>query len=248
MKTVVVITPSIGKPELEQAINSVKRQQSSHMIRHLVVADGPHYYGEVYKIAAGQGFNTGTPLQLNMSPVNTGAMGFYGHRIYAAYSHLVDENYIVFLDEDNWFEPNHVQSLVDMCMINDLDFAHSLRKVYWQDKAWEDNCESIGRWPIWFTQDQHDDHQDYLVDTSSYCFERKWLIENAQLWHKGWGGDREFFKAVKNKSNYNTTGLYTLNYRLPDMNTAYGGKLDFFEVGNEAVKKFYGGKYPWTKT
>jgi len=48
-------------------------------------------------------------------------------------------------------------------------------------------------------------------------------------------------------NNYGTTGQHTLYYRLPDMNRAYGGDFKFFEKGNDAVKQYYGGKYPWTE-
>jgi hypothetical protein len=100
-----------------------------------------------------------------------------------------------------------------------LDFAHSLRKVYINNEYLADDCcEAIGRWPIAWSQ-----NTQYLVDTSSYCFKREWLIHVSQLWHWGWGGDRRFFMIVKDQSNYDTTGLHTLNYSLPDMNTAYGG-------------------------
>jgi hypothetical protein len=69
------------------------------------------------------------------------------------------------------------------------------------------------------------------------------------LWHSGWGGDRRFFKIIKDNPsiNYDTTGLHTLNYILPNMDEAYGGDYDFFDKGNEEVRKFYNGKFPWEK-
>lgn len=47
--------------------------------------------------------------------------------------------------------------------------------------------------------------------------------------------------------NYGTTGLHTLNYKLPNMEKAYGGDYEFFKKGNEAIKQKYG-SYPWLKT
>ena len=241
--SVVVITPTIGKPQLKRAIESVS-DQSYKNILHLIVTDGNEYWGDVLKHT--QIKNQGSNIVLCSTPFNTGGSGFYGHRIYAAYPHLVNEDYVAFLDEDNWFEPNHIASLVEIAQTQKLDFAHSLRKVYIEGKYLADDCcESIGRWPIAWTPEKQ---PDYLVDTSSYLFNRKWLINFCQLWHYGWGGDRMFFKVVKEIGGYNTTGLHTLNYELPDMNKAYGGQLDIFDKYNTITKEKYGGKYPWEKT
>jgi glycosyltransferase involved in cell wall biosynthesis len=246
MKSVVVITPSVGRDSLKQAIESV-RDQSYRNVKHLVVADGPMYYRNVYDLVS----EYSNLVQLTLCPTNTGKNGFYGHRIYAAYSHLVDQDYVVFLDEDNWFETHHIENLVNLCEEKQLDFAYSLRQVYIGDEFHAfDMCESIGKWPIWFTQENTDNDvpPQYLVDTSAYCFNRSWLINYCQLWHSGWGGDRRFYSSVRAYGKHETTGLHTLCYRLPDMQKAYGGDMTFFERGNEAVKKFYGGKYPWIKT
>lgn len=243
-KPVVVITPSVNSPKLTRALQSV-RDQTYKNIKHLIVADGANYTDDIIADNADLIQDGSFGIKLTSTPDNTGGAGFYGHRIYAAYPHLVDEDYVVFLDEDNWFDPNHVRTLVDTIESQDLAWAHSLRKVYLDDNTLlaDDCCESIGRWPIFFTQDR--DQKDYLVDTSTYCFRRDFLINVCQLWHSGWGGDRRFFKIIKDGAKYATTGLHTMNYILPDMNKAYGGDLKFFERGNEAVKQFYGGQYPW---
>lgn len=244
---VCVITPTMGNKKLKQAMESVQAQTVKDDIFHLVVGDGPTIFEKLFQRDMALPIShKGAGLQFTFCPVNTGANGFYGHRIYAAYPHLIDSEFVLFLDEDNWWEPNHVETLVKLAKEKDLDFTYSLRKVYIEDELLaEDKCESIGKWPIWFTQDG--EGKDYLVDTSSYCFKRAWLIQYSQLWHSGWGGDRRFYKAVRHAAAHETTGLHTLNYRLPDMTKAYGGKMDFFAKGNEAVKQKYG-DYPWLKT
>lgn len=236
--SVCVITPTIGEKNLAQAIESVKKQSYKN-IEHLIVVDGPGYLEQARKYVPYH-------VQLAVNPQNTGAGGFYGHRIYAAYPHLVREDYIAFLDADNWWNENHVASLVETIDKKNLDWAHSLRKVYNEDKYLADDCcESIGRWPIFFSQE---DNPQHLVDTSSYMFKREFLIQVCHHWHWGWGGDRRFFHILKDAikhDNYDTTGLHTLNYRLPDMQKAYGGDTKFFDRGNEIVKQKYGGAYPW---
>lgn len=235
-KPVCVITPTIGKDGLVKAMRSVN-QQTYKNITHLVVADGKEYLDRIVNLDYDN-------LVITSVPFNTGGNGFYGHRILASYPHLVNHDYILFLDDDNWWDENHVVSLVDLCEEKNLDFAHSLRKVYIDNEYLADDCcEAIGRWPItWSDGTQH------LVDTSSYCFKREWLIHVSQLWHWGWGGDRRFFMIVKDQSNYDTTGLHTLNYNLPDMNKAYGGDIDIFSKYNEIMKQKHNGEYPWKKT
>lgn len=237
--SVVVITPTVGKEQLKHAIESVS-QQTYKNITHLIVVDGTEYFQDVLKV---------TPIKQNViittAPYNTGGNGYYGHRIYAAYSHLVNHDYVAFLDEDNWFEPNHIETLVKTQETKDYDWVHSLRKVYVEnDYLADDCCESIGRYPIWFSQP---DNPQHLVDTSSYLFKRDFLTRVAHNIHYGWGGDRVLLNSIMHISNFETSGLYTLNYRLPDMNKAYGGDYDFFKKGNAFIKNKYGGKYPWEK-
>lgn len=239
-KSVTVITPTIGSEKLLDAINSV-RNQTYKNIKHLVVVDGPEHVDKVWALDD----KTEHDYHLTIAPENTGANGFYGHRIYAAYPHLVNSDYIFFLDEDNWYEPDHVATLVETLERQKLDFAFSLRKIYSPEKEYvcDDNCESLGLWPIWFTHD-NDDPQ-YLIDTSSFAFRREFLIQTSQLWHSGWGGDRRYFYAVKNNAKYGTNGKHTLCYRLdgnPNSVTS-----DFFKQGNAKQHETYKGNFPWLK-
>ena len=123
-KPVTVITPTIGSPKLKDAMQSVRNQ--TYKCNHLVVIDGPEYFDNVMKNAIEGN------VQFTSAPENTGKTGgnFYGHRIYAAYPHLLNSEYILFLDEDNWYEPNHVQSLIETIESKNLDFSYSLRKIF----------------------------------------------------------------------------------------------------------------------
>lgn len=88
-------------------------EQSHPKTKHLVVYDGR---GKLQAEARIDLFN----LELNdyvgcEIPFNTGAADggpFYGHRIYAAFAHLVNCDYVFFCDEDNWYEPDHVANAI----------------------------------------------------------------------------------------------------------------------------------------
>lgn len=246
-KSVTVITPTIGQSHLLDAIDSVQRQTYKN-VKHLIVIDGPEYVDNVYDLKFPKDYPN---LQVTVSPENTGRTGgnFYGHRIYAGYPHLINSDYVAFLDEDNWFKPTHIQTLVETLESKNYDWVYSMRQFHKPDGEFvaPDCCESLGLWPIYFTIDKS--QQEYLVDTSSYLFKKEFLIEVCQHWHFGWGGDRRFYhiiSKVMKHTNYNTTGKHTLCYRLDDnVEKKYGG-YNFFTDGNAAVLKHYG-EYPWQK-
>ena len=234
-KSVTVITPTIGSSKLNDAVKSV-REQTYKNITHLLVADGPEY---MMPIAVDLMERNDNALVV-CTPENTGKNGFYGHRIYAAYPHLINSDYIFFLDEDNWYEPDHVATLVDT-LERGNDFAYSLRQIYTPDKQFiaEDNCESLGKWPIFFS---HEDPQ-YLIDTSSYAFTREFIQKTCHLWHSGWGGDRKYLYSVMQKAKYDTNGKHTLCYRL-DGNPG-SVNADFFIQGNKAQEEKFKGVFLW---
>lgn len=236
-KSVTIITPTIGSGKLKDAVQSVKDQTYKN-ITHLVVVDGPEYQEKTTHIDSDR-------LKLMILPENTGKTGgnFYGHRIYAGIPHLLNSDYIFFLDEDNWYEPNHVESLVDV-LDQGNDFAYSLRKIFTADKKYvtDDNCESLGRWPIYFS---HRDPQ-HLIDTSSYAFKREFIQSTCHMWHSGWGGDRKYLYAVMQRATFDTNRKHTLCYRL-DGNPG-SVNADFFIQGNQMQMQHYKGKFPWLET
>lgn len=244
-KSVTVITPTIGMTKLFDAIVSVQNQSYSN-ITHLIVADGSEYKDaaekEIHKALAN---GSSKKIRMCVTPENTGKTGgnFYGHRIYASYPHVINSDYIFFLDEDNWYESDHVSSLVEV-LDRGNDFAYSLRKIYNPDKSYvcDDNCEALGKWPIYFS---HHDPQ-YLVDTSSFAFNRKFLEQTAHHWHSGWGGDRNYlYNAFRYNPKWDTNYKHTLCYRLDGNSGSVNAA--FFIKGNEEQMKHYNGELPWQK-
>ena len=248
-KSVTVITPTIGQEYLTQAVRSVVAQTYKN-VKHLVVVDGPEYLTKVTDLNISE-YNT--HLQVTVAPENTGAGGFYGHRIYAGYPHLINSDYIAFLDEDNWFEPDHIKGLVATIEEKNFDWAYSFRNIHEKTGKFiiQDRCESLGKWPIHWSQLKKESEQEFLIDTSSYLFKTSFLIKVCSHWHFGWGGDRRFYhiiSKVMNNKNYDTSGLHTMNYRLDDNMEKKYGSLDFFIKGNDLVKQHYYGEFPWQKT
>jgi glycosyltransferase involved in cell wall biosynthesis len=223
MSRVMVITPTTGKDTLDKAVVSVANQTVP--TEHLLILDGCKDVDIDYP----------TNLKAITLPENVGGDGWYGHRVYAAMPLMVNADYILFLDEDNWFEPNHVETMIAKIKSKDLMWSYSLRNIYDERGQYvcPDDCEALGRYPTFY------DHNLNFVDTNCYCFRREFLVSVAHHFYGQWGADRMFYKEVsKALPSFGCTGEATVNYRAPDR------LLKMFEEGNEVMKKAYV-NLPW---
>jgi len=236
MSTATIVIAATGAPVLEQAIRSALSQDHQDLSVWVVI-DGPQFENACQIIISR--FIDGR-IKVMQLPENTGANGFYGHRIYAAVGHLINNEYICLLDQDNFMDPTHVSTLIAAIENNGWQWAHSLRKVVDKDGNYLclDDCESLGRWPV-YVSDQH-----HLVDTSCYCIKREVFQQVSAAWHWGWGGDRRFLGAINQHfPTWGTSGKYTLNYRLDGNPNSVN--REFFDNGNAVMYGRYNGSYPW---
>lgn len=222
---VMVITPTTGKDTLNKAMESV--QDQTVPTEHLIVEDG--------KLTRMHIFENIMRKKITL-PENVGGDGWYGHRVYAAMPFMVNADYILFLDEDNWFEPNHVETLINKIKSKDLMWAYSLRRIVDDREQYvcEDDCESLGRWPTFY------DHTLNFVDTNCYCFRREYLVHVCQHFYGQWGQDRVFYQAAsKSLPAFGCTGEATVNYRAPER------LFNMFKEGNEKMINAYKQPLPW---
>jgi len=240
--SVTVITPTTGMDTLAQAIKSVSTQNAEHII----VVDGVQFAEKTVKIVTDNAHpklriiivpeNTGNP-QRHFNPEYNGR--FYGHRIYGAMANLVNTDHIMFLDEDNWYEPDHVASMVQLIENHNLEWAYSLRNVVDAQGKFicQDNCDSLGVYPNY-------KHIPF-VDMNCYCFRTGVLLKIVDTFQvPSYNCDRALFKkAVASSSDYDKfggTGRYTVSYRITKE-----GQADWFIKGNEHMQQLYNGNYPW---
>jgi len=230
-----VIIPTTGGPELDMAIKSVLNQTYEDTMCY-VVCDGDKYRGKVKTIT--DNYLGNKNFKVCFLPENVGAAGFYGHRVYAAFTHLINTDYVLYLDQDCWMHSYHVKQCIDVIESQNLDWAYSLRTICDKDgmTICEDNCESLGLWPS-YVGPSH-------IDTNCYCIKTKIAIAVANAWHGGWGQDRVFLNHLAhNFHRFNCTKDYTVFYRV-------GGNEgsvtpEFFIKGNEVMKQKYNGEFPW---
>lgn len=224
---IMVITPTTGKDTLKRAVDSVIDQTVE--VEHLLVADGPEATNNTAFYMSSKRL---------ILPENIGGNGWYGHRVYAGLPLMVNADYILFLDEDNWYEPNHVESMINKIKSKDLMWSYSLRKIY-DDRGQyvcDDDCEALGRYPAFY------DHTVSFVDTNCYCFKRDYLVSVAHSFYGQWGADRPFYKAAStNLPSFGCTGEATVNYTAPER------LHQMFRDGNAAMKQAYGEELPWRK-
>lgn len=225
---IMVITPTTGKSTLKDAIESVQNQTIK--TEHLVVLDG----WDAWNTVRNTSYNYSCKWM--MLPENVGSNGWYGHRVYAAMPLMVNADYILFLDEDNWFEPNHVKTMINKIKSKDLMWAYSLRRICNEAGEYirDDDCESLGRWPAFY------DHTLNFVDTNCYCFRREYLVRVAHSFYGQWGADRQFYKAASTSlPSFGCTGKATVNYRAPER------LFEMFREGNKLMKQAYQEPLPW---
>jgi glycosyltransferase involved in cell wall biosynthesis len=230
---VAVVTPTIGAKTLSKCIQSVEAQTYENLT-HYVFLDGEEEHGD--KIW--NQLQVPSKVKTIRLEENIGK-GWYGHRVYAACGYLVNADLICYLDEDNWLEPNHVEKLVERIK-KGVDWAYSLRKIVDKEGNFvaEDNCESLGQWPIYFNKDA------FHIDTSSFMVKADIARKIGQAWYGQCGADRNFFNALKQYfPNFSCSREYSLCYRLDGNPNSVNA--EFFEKGNAENAKQYPDGFPW---
>ena len=229
---VAIVTPTIGSEHLVRCVDSVDKQTYSDLT-HYVFIDG-----EQSELSVIDKIEGATKVKKIVLEENVGK-GWYGHRVYSACSFLVNADVICYLDEDNWYEPNHVEKLVDKIKQGN-DWAYSLRKIYDKDGNFlcNDDCESLGKWPVYFNGEV------FHIDTSSFAIRRDIAVRIGHAWYGQWGADRQFFSALKNHfPKFDCSNDYTMCYRLDGNPNSV--TQEFFDKGNAASSEKYPTGFPW---
>ena len=229
---VAVVTPTIASEHLKKCIDSVDKQTYENIV-HYIFIDGCQYEPKAREILVGSSKTRMIELEENVGK------GWYGHRVYAACSFLVNADVICYLDEDNFFEPNHIETVVKKLQEGN-DWVYSLRNIHDKEGKFlcEDNCESLGKWPVYFNPEVHH------IDTSCFAIRRDIAVHIGHSWYGKWGADRQFFSALKKYfTKYDCTNQYTTNYRLDGNENSVSE--EFFVEGNKINTEKYQGNFPW---
>jgi glycosyltransferase involved in cell wall biosynthesis len=241
-----VITATTGGVRLADCIDSV-RNQTYKNIEHYVIVDGSDRWEQTSEILNAMEFPNGNNEFVIVLPHATGLNRFNGHRIYGGFSFLTNGDYIAWLDDDNEFTPNHIESLVKITQEKQLDWAYSLRQIV--DSKGEficnDDCENLGKYKSVLG--------DHFVDVSCFFVRRELAVNIAPIWHRQArppNGMMEVDRALtavlmheQNKLKFDSNNDYTVKYRVGS--TGISVQADFFINGNAEMLKRYAGKLPW---
>lgn len=241
-----VITATTGGVRLADCIESV-RNQTYKNIEHYVIVDGSDRWEQTSEILNAMEFPNGNNEFVIVLPHATGLNRFNGHRIYGGFSFLTNGDYIAWLDDDNEFTPNHIESLVKITQEKQLDWAYSLRQIV--DSKGEficnDDCENLGKYKSVLN--------DHFVDVSCFFVRRELAVNIAPIWHRQArppNGMMEVDRALtavlmheQNKLKFDSNNDYTVKYRVGS--TGISVQTDFFINGNAEMLKRYAGKLPW---
>ncbi|MFZ7343944.1 glycosyltransferase, partial [Avibacterium volantium] len=161
------------------------------------------------------------------------------HPSYGAGLFLAKGDWICFLDEDNWFLPDHIANFVSILQHqNDTNFwAYALRNIVDQKGNFicQDNCESLGAWLG--VGGYH------LVDTNCYFLPRHLALQFGELFYRPIM-DRPLCQGLlQQPAKIYCTGEYTVNYRLG--NRADSVKAEFFLQGNKIMASRYASPFLW---
>lgn len=221
MPSVAVVTATTGRDSLKKTIESVVNQTVK--CRHYIFVDG------------NISFDACGPGDWCWLPVKTGGNGIMNGGIVAASAYLVTEDLICWLDDDNTFEPNHIEELIKAK--GDKPYAHSLRKLLNPDGSFYDydDFESLGQY-------------SGFVDLNCYLMDRGLAVQLAPLWYKTTGelmiGDRYIYQALQqNNIPFGESGKYTVNYLLNAKRDLRSWLFD----GNIKSRAKYAGELPWRK-
>ena len=236
MKTCAVVTVTNGKRpfELANCIASVKAQ--TYPCTHYILCD--------------QDFNKFAELKRLYPDVlmcywdaKIGGNGYAGQRWLAAAPQLITEDVTFFCNDDDWYSPDHVKSIMDK-IDEGYDWAYSLRSVH--DKEgnflFDDNCEALGELHDTWNIPGH-----RFVDWCMWGMKTEYLKQLAILLNKPDPQvDRLFYQAATRLvPNFTSTGKHTFNFR---MGGSCGVQPEFFIEGNKRILEKFDGKLPWIIT
>jgi len=234
LKTAAVVTVTNGKRpwELSNCIASVKAQ--TYPVTHYIVCDHSfNHFVELRRLYP--------ELKVCFWDGNVGGKDIEGRRLLAASAFLVNEDVTFFCNDDDWYKPYHVQSIMKK-IDEGYDWSYCLRSIYDKDAQYlfDDDCEALGELHDCWQAENH-----RFVDWCMWGMKTENLKMIASvLAQPGWGGDRKFYATAKQVfPKFTWSGERTFCFRLGG--NEYSVDRGFFEKGNYTMLRKYDNKLPW---
>jgi hypothetical protein len=215
-----VVMQTVGRPTLIQAVQSVFSQDIDGRIQILLGID--KWAGEDYSVLDEVRQQCPGHIDLVVLDLGYSTSGRhgglysnnYGGALRTILTYMANSRYVAYLDDDNWFAPNHLSTLLQA--IQGKAWAFSRRHFVDAksgNELCEDDWESMGP-----GQGVYAEIRGGFVDTSSFLIDKLACHHAIPAWSEapykgGVGEDRHFFSKVKDLP-FGDTGLPTSYYRV----------------------------------
>ncbi len=231
---VAVIIPTVLRPSLDKAVRSVFAQDINGRIQILIGIDKVVGSDEVLRDLVNDcpEHITLTILDMGYSTAkrNGGVHSCnFGGSLRSALTLLANSRYVAYLDDDNWFAPNHLSSLLKA--IVGYDWAYSAR---WMVDPRNDTAICVDTWEsVGLNRGVFAVGQGGFVDTNSMMLDKLLCLPVVSLWSmsvmaRGDGEDRMVYGALKANYRGNATGLATTYYRITENDGMQSVRTKYF--------------------
>lgn len=210
-----VITPTIGRKNLDDLIQSIENQTIANKIFHILMWDEFREIGSKLP----ESYNSSNRWSINL-PWGLGKNGDApGSSLRAVALNAADTPYVTFADDDVLWDNNHAETLLDS--IDGLNWTSCLRKMYSPDGEYfgVDRFESVG--------DSSERKVPYeMLDGNCMMFKREFGVVASQLYRftQDRNDDRLLYNFLKeNAGPLGKSNQATINHTCPDF------LIDFFK-------------------
>jgi hypothetical protein len=229
---IAVITSTIGRDSLHQAIKSVEDQTIK--AKHYVFVHGVEFWDKS-KLILDQYPNV-VAIYL---PNNNGGNSYGMACVYALAPFVVNEPILSYLDDDNFYESDHLETTANLMEKTDSDWVYSLRRIVANDGSFIcfDDSESLGL--------IKNASNTVLVDNSCYVLKTETARKCSHAWYYPIFSDRHFLLELsKQQFNCAGTGKFSVNYRVSA--DSFNPNVDQVFLHNNAIQRQkYKDIYPW---
>jgi hypothetical protein len=238
---VAVVIPTMLRPELARALGSVFAQDLAGRVQILVGIDQPEGDPALIERLAQD-----CPATMHLSVLDPGYStsvrhgGLYPNRFSGALrtilTYLANSPLVAYLDDDNWWAPDHLSSLV--AAIGGADWAFS-RRLFVEAATGEPICiddwESVGPDAGLFK-----DKFGGFVDPSSLMIDKLACHDLPPVWslaafEDGSGEDRLVFKTLKDRYRGKPSGRATSFYEIRPDDPMHPARLHMIRAAGIAL-------------
>ena len=240
--SVVIIT--VGRDSLLRAVRSVFHQTHSGILQILIGVDAELFQPVVPLI---EKLIQESPVNIFITPIHMGYStsvrhggvhtSHFGGSLRTALSFLAASQYVTYLDDDDWYEPNHIESLLKA--IDGHPWAFTLSNYADSNTnaiLGVDTIESVGPGRGVFQE-----KFGGFVRPSALMLDKIKLSHLLHLWSispfpTGDGEDRLIFMQLLKYMDYGETRIPTVNCALDPHDGMHGERMKSLGLGNKTIE------------